>query len=138
MDNCSIHKKDEFNYKDLCIKNNIELFLPPYSPELKPIGNICSIVKNNIRKLLATTYQKQLIDTGNNCLSRVCNAGYDRIVLYSPKPHSSSENTPTDLFLCSTRYMDCIFSVGVIGELRFFLMTGLIIFHPTRPIVRSL
>lgn len=66
MDNCKIHKKDEFNCEDLCIKNNIELwFLPPYSPELNPIENVFSMVKNNIRKLLATTYHKQLMETSN-------------------------------------------------------------------------
>lgn len=66
MDNCKIHKKDEFNCEDLCIKNNIELwFLPPYSPELNPIENVFSMVKSNIRKLLATTYHKQLMETSN-------------------------------------------------------------------------
>ena len=65
MDNCKIHKKDEFNCEDLCIKNNIVLFLPPYNPELNPFENIFSMIKNNIKKLLATTYHKQLMETTN-------------------------------------------------------------------------
>lgn len=41
MDNCKIHKKDEFYYEDLCIKNNNGLWLlRPYSPELNPIKNV--------------------------------------------------------------------------------------------------
>lgn len=62
MDNCKIHKKDEFDCEKLCSENNIELwFLPPYIPELNMIEYVFSMLKNNIRKSLATTYRNQLL-----------------------------------------------------------------------------
>lgn len=66
MDNAKIHKKDDNKLKNLCLKKHINLwFLPPYSPELNPIENVFSMVKNNIRKKLATTYRQELMETTN-------------------------------------------------------------------------
>ena len=49
MDNCKIHHSR--TVKDYLKKHNIQvLYLPPYSPELNPIEEAWSVVKNKLRR----------------------------------------------------------------------------------------
>jgi transposase len=55
MDNASFHKKAKLNL--LAQKHGYRLlFLPPYSPELNPIENFWSWLKNRLKKILPNFY----------------------------------------------------------------------------------
>lgn len=61
FDNSPVHKDTDI--EKIC-KGRIEYrFLPPYSPNLNPIENIFGLIKNIMRKLLATEYKTQLLNT---------------------------------------------------------------------------
>ena len=62
MDNLSVHKTK--SVKDLFEKNGIEiLYIPPYSPELNPIEESISKIKNGIRR-----YPSKTIDNIENII----------------------------------------------------------------------
>lgn len=63
LDNSPVHRKEDV--KEVCENKVKYRFLPVYSPNLNPIENIFGLIKNIMRKLLATTYRNELLDTFN-------------------------------------------------------------------------
>ncbi|MFN8510268.1 MAG: IS630 family transposase [Deinococcaceae bacterium] len=68
MDNLSVHKTK--SVKDLFEENGIEiLYIPPYSPELNPIEESISKIKNGIRR-----YPSKTIDNIENIIQECVEA----------------------------------------------------------------
>ena len=83
MDNCSVHISE---VKELLKQVGIVLFLPPYSPDLNPVEEAFSYIKNYLRKhdqLLqaivdSTDVIQAAIDsiTTDHCNSWISHSGY--------------------------------------------------------------
>lgn len=64
LDNYRIHDEDVL--KSYSQQGSFEfMFLPPYSPNLSPIENVFSIIKQKFRSLMANKYKQQLINAQN-------------------------------------------------------------------------
>jgi len=61
MDNASIHKTKLIQDFTLSRQQSL-LFIPPYSPECNPVENVFSMIKNDFRKQVILTPQKEYKD----------------------------------------------------------------------------
>ena len=61
FDNSPVHK--DADIKKVCWGKVEYRFLPPYSPNLNPIENIFGLLKNIMKKFLATDYKAELLET---------------------------------------------------------------------------